>query len=137
MVGRLRYRSGTTGCMPKRKGGAPRRLPRFKMVVARRGVEPLISALKGRRPRPLDERATNSKLKGNGAGVEAPTREAAADDPLAALQAFVEGNEVEPLGEVCKFAKEEQKTNGHQHHRADRFDRACVLLELAEEPLRV
>ena len=27
------------------------------MVVARRGFEPLISALRGQRPRPLDERA--------------------------------------------------------------------------------
>ncbi len=31
-------------------------MPGFSKIVPRTGVEPVISALKGRRPRPLDER---------------------------------------------------------------------------------
>src|SRR5690606_29446074 len=34
----------------------------FPVLVARRGFEPLISALRGRCPRPLDERATTGRI---------------------------------------------------------------------------
>ena len=37
----------------------------FSEIVPRTGVEPVISALKGRRPRPLDERGTSRLLCAN------------------------------------------------------------------------
>ena len=43
------------------------------MVVARTGFEPVISALRGRCPWPLDERATLPKLQSNGLAYQSPT----------------------------------------------------------------
>ena len=51
--------------------------PLWCRLVARRGFEPLISGLKGRRPSPLDERAKPSDFAGihvvGGEGFEPPT----------------------------------------------------------------
>ena len=44
-------------------------MPR-KLLVARTGFEPVISALRGRRPEPLDERAKSDKTQHTMAGME-------------------------------------------------------------------
>ena len=41
-----------------------------KSLVARTGFEPVISALRGRRPEPLDERAKSDKTQHTMAGME-------------------------------------------------------------------
>ena len=41
-----------------------------ELMVARTGFEPVISALRGRRPEPLDERAKSEKQTAHMAGME-------------------------------------------------------------------
>ena len=83
---------------------------RWGSMVARRGFEPLISALKGRRPGPLDERAADAQV------TSRPAVRASASESLAVpgpAKILVQGGQP---------ARQEQRADSDQQHSRGDLD---------------